>query len=186
MIHLKKCASYLMYKITKIMPKILDASKIGGPIEILSSELKNCKESKVVGNLCQSLQNIIKTYGDLDTNKSSCVLSSYFEKIFKNLFIDAKNDIMDIVKEKSSNKTSLSRLMTIGVLIEYSSHDKQTQIYEIIKHFLFQIESTQNEIENLVKAGANKETIFQIQEYYFTLLQKLFNIVNENKVNIDP
>ena len=172
---LKKCASFLMYKITKIMPKILEASKIGGPIEILSSELKNCKESKVVGNLCQSLQNIIKTYGDLDTNKSSCVLSSYFEKIFKNLFIDAKNDIMDIVKEKSSNKTSLSRLMTIGVLIEYSSHDKQTQIYEIIKHFLFQIESTQNEIENLVKAGANKETIFQMQEYYFTLLQKLFN-----------
>ena len=65
--------------------------------------------------------------------------------------------------------------MTIGVLIEYSSHDKQTQIYEIIKHFLFQIESTQNEIENLVKAGANKETIFQMQDYYFTLLQKLFN-----------
>ena len=81
MIHLKKCASYLMYKITKIMPKILDASKIGGPIEILSSELKNCKESKVVGNLCQSLQNIIKTYGDLDTNKSSCALSPFFEKL---------------------------------------------------------------------------------------------------------
>ena len=65
--------------------------------------------------------------------------------------------------------------MTIGTLIDYSSHDKQSQIFEVIKHFLIQIESTQNNIDALVKGGANKETIFQIQEYYYTLLQKLFN-----------
>ena len=174
-IKLKKCASYLIYKITKIMPKIFDQSKLGGVIDVLSSEIKNCKESIIVVYLCQSLQNIIKMNGDLETNKSSCGVSNYFEKIFKNIFIDAKNDIKEIIEGKSNNKTSFTRLMTIGTLIEYSSHDKQTQIYEVIKHFLFQIESTQNDIDNLVKVGASKETIFQIQEFYFTLLQKLFN-----------
>ena len=174
-VKLKKCASFLIYKITKIMTKIFDQSKLGGVIEVLSLEIKNCKESTIVGYLCQSLQNIIKMNGDLETNKSTCVVSNYFEKIFKNIFIDAKNDIREIIEGKSNNKTSFTRLMTIGTLIEYSSHDKQTQIYEVIKHFLFQIESTQNDIDNLVKVGANKETIFQIQEFYFTLLQKLFN-----------
>jgi hypothetical protein len=174
-VKLKKCASFLIYKITKIMPKIFDQSKLGGVIDVLSSEIKNCKESIIVVYLCQSLQNIIKINGDLETNKSSCGVSNYFEKIFKNIFIDAKNDIREIIEGKSNNKTSFTRLMTIGTLIEYSSHDKQTQIYEVIKHFLFQIESTQNDIDNLVKVGASKETIFQIQEFYFTLLQKLFN-----------
>ena len=54
--------------------------------------------------------------------------------------------------------------MAIGTLINYSPHDKQSQIFELIKHFLIQIESTQNDIDALVKCGANKETFFQIQE----------------------
>ena len=174
-IKLKKCASYLIYKITKIMPKIFESSRLGGVIEVLSLEIKNSKDATVVGNLCQSLQNIIKCFGDLETNKSSCSLSPFFEKIFTNIFVEAKIDIKDISEGKLSTKTSLTKLMTIGTLIEHSSHDKQTQINEVIKHFLIQIESTQNDIDNLLKSGANKEIIFQIQEYYFTLLQKLFN-----------
>ena len=65
--------------------------------------------------------------------------------------------------------------MTIGTLIDYSSHDKQPQILQIINQFLIQIESTQNDINSLIAKNINKETIFQIQEYYYTLLQKLFN-----------
>ena len=172
---LKKCSSYLILKITKIIPKIFEQSKLGSVIELLSSELKNNKDQTIIGNLCQSLQNIIKNFGDLETNKSSCALSPYFEKILNNIFVDAKTDIKDISSGNLTTKTSLSRLMTIGTLIDYSSHDKQTQISEVIKHFLFQIESTQNEMEALISSGVNKETIFQIQEYYFTLLQKLFN-----------
>jgi len=49
---------------------------------------------------------------------------------------------------------------------------------------LIQIESTQNEIETLISRGANKETIFQIQEYYYTLLQKLFNKY-KSKINLN-
>ena len=172
---LKRCSSYLIYKITKISPKIFEQSKLGKALELLSSELKTCKEPTIIGNICQSLQNLIKFYGDFETNKSSCVLSPFFEKVFSNIFIDAQNDIKEIALGTSTTKTSLNKLMTIGTLIDYSSHDKQSQIFEVIKHFLIQIENTQNNIDALVKCGANKETIFQIQEYYYTLLQKLFN-----------
>ena len=181
---LKNCASFLIYKITKIFPRIFDSSKLGSALEILSSEIKICKDVTIMGNLCQSLQNIIKTYGDLDTNKSSCALSPFFEKLLNNIFIDAKNDIKAITLGNSTIKTSLSRLMTIGTLIDYSSHDKQNQISEVIKHFLIQIESTQNEIDALIRDGANKETIFQIQEIYYTLLQKLFNKY-KSKIDLD-
>ena len=183
-IKLKKCSSFLISKITKIFPRIFDSSKLGSAIEFLSSEIKTCKDAYVVGNLCHSLQNVIKANGDLETNKSSCALSPFFEKILNYIFIDAKNDINEITMGNSTTKTSLNRLMTIGTLIDYSSHDKQNQISEVIKHFLIQIESTQNEIETLISRGANKETIFQIQEYYYTLLQKLFNKY-KSKINLN-
>ena len=174
-LQLKKCSSYLIYKITKICPKIFEQSKLGRALEFLSSELKTCKEQTIIGNICQSLQNLIKNFGDFETNKSSCILSPSFEKVFSNIFINAKNDIKEITLGLSTTKTSLNKLMTIGTLIDYSSHDKQAAIFEVIKHFLIQIESTQNDINALINDGANKETIFQIQEYYYTLLQKLFN-----------
>ena len=174
-LQLKKCSSYLIYKITKICPKIFEQSKLGRALEFLSSELKACKEPTIIGNICQSLQNLIKNFGDFETNKSSCILSPSFEKVFSNIFINAKNDIKEITLGLSTTKTSLNKLMTIGTLIDYSSHDKQAAIFEVIKHFLIQIESTQNDINALINDGANKETIFQIQEYYYTLLQKLFN-----------
>ena len=172
---LKKCSSFLIYKITKILPKMFEQSKLGKTLDILSSELKTCKEPTIIGNICQSIQNLIKYFGDFETNKSSCILSPVFEKVFSNIFVDAKTDIKEITLGNSTTKTSLNKLMTIGTLIDYSSHDKQGQIFEIIKHFLMQIESTQNDIDALINSGANKETIFQIQEYYYTLLQKLFN-----------
>ena len=174
-LQLKKCSSYLIYKITKICPKIFEQSKLGRALEFLSSELKTCKEPTIIGNICQSIQNLIKNFGDFETNKSSCILSPSFEKVFSNIFINAKNDIKEITLGLSTTKTSLNKLMTIGTLIDYSSHDKQAAIFEVIKHFLIQIESTQNDINALINEGANKETIFQIQEYYYTLLQKLFN-----------
>jgi hypothetical protein len=134
-----------------------------------------------MANLCRSLQNIIKCFGDLETNKSSSSLSPYFETILNNLFVGAEQDIKNY---KSSAKTTLSRFMTIGTLIEYSSHDKQVQISQIIKQFLIQIESTQNNIDAMLNSGIDKETIFTIQEYYFSLLQKLFNKY-KSKIELD-
>ena len=164
---LKKSASYIILKVTKEIPKMFDSSRLGKII--------------YMANLCRSLQNLIKCYGDLETNKSSSSLSPYFEIILNNLFVGAEQDIKNY---QASAKTTLSRFMTIGTLIEYSSHDKQFQISQIIKQFLIQIESTQNNIDTMIKAGIDKETIFQIQEYYFSLLQKLFNKY-KTKIELD-
>ena len=170
--HLKKSASYIILKVTKEIPKIFDSGRLGKIIELLSTEIKASQDNIYMANLCRSLQNIIKCFGDLETNKSSSAISPYFETIFSNLFVGAEQDIKNY---KSSAKTTLSRFMAIGTLIEYSSHDKQVQISEIIKRFLIEIETTQNNIEPMLNAGIDKETIFQIQEYYYSLLQKLFN-----------
>ena len=178
---LKKSASYIILKATKEIPKIFDSSRLGKIIELLSTEIKASQDNIYMANLCRSLQNIIKCFGDLETNKSSSSLSPYFEIILTNLFVGAEQDIKNY---QSSAKTTLSRFMTIGTLIEYSSHDKQMQISQIIKQFLIQIESTQNNIDAMIKAGIDKETIFQIQEYYFSLLQKLFNKY-KTKIELD-
>ena len=169
---LKKSASFVILRVTKEIPKIFDSSRLGKIIELLSSEIKASKDNIYMANLCHSLQNIIKCYGDLETNKSSNPLSPYFEIILNNLFVGAEQDIKNY---KSRAKTTLTRFMTIGTLIEYSSHDKQVQINQIIKQFLIEIEKTQNNMEIMLKADIDKETIFQIQDYYYSLLQKLFN-----------
>ena len=168
---LKKSASYVILRATKEYPKLFESSRLGKVIELLSSEIKNSKDNTYILNLSHSLRNLIKFFGDLETNKSSCALSPYFETILSNLYLGAEQDIKDF---KSRAKTTLSRFTTIGALIEYSSHDKQVQIYEIIKQFLIEIEKTQNNIEVMLNAGIDKETIFQIQDYYYSLLQKLF------------
>ena len=178
---LKKSASYIILKVTKEIPKMFDSSRLGKIIELLSAEIKASHDNIYMANLCRSLQNLIKCYGDLETNKSSSSLSPYFEIILNNLFVGAEQDIKNY---QASAKTTLSRFMTIGTLIEYSSHDKQFQISQIIKQFLIQIESTQNNIDTMIKAGIDKETIFQIQEYYFSLLQKLFNKY-KTKIELD-
>ena len=165
---LKKSASYIILKVTKEIPKMFDSSRLGKIIELLSAEIKASQDNIYMANLCRSLQNLIKCYGDLETNKSSSSLSPYFEIILNNLFVGAEQDIKNY---QASAKTTLSRFMTIGTLIEYSSHDKQ-------------IESTQNNIDTMIKAGIDKETIFQIQEYYFSLLQKLFNKY-KTKIELD-
>ena len=168
---LKKSASYVILRVTKEIPKLFESSRLGKIIELLSSEMKNSRDNLYILNLSHSLRNLIKCFGDLETNKSSCALSPYFEMILSNLYFGAEQDIKEF---KSRAKTTLSRFTTIGALIEYSSHDKQNQIYEIIKQFLIEIEKTQNNIDTMLNAGIDKETIFQIQDYYYSLLQKLF------------
>ena len=171
-LHLKKAAAFVILYATKEIPRLFANSRLGRLIELLTGEIKNSNDNIYTGNLLRSLQNIIRFFGDLETNKSSNDISPYFEIIFDNLFIGAEQNIKNY---KSRAKTTLSRFVTMGTLIEYSSHDKQVQISEIIKQFLIQIESTQNNIQNMLNAGIDKETIFQIQEHYFSLLQKSFN-----------
>ena len=180
-LQLKKCASFVILRITKEIPKIFESSYLKNAIQLLSFEIKNSKDNVYISNLCHSLQNIIRCYGDFETNKSSCALSPFFEIILENLFIGVEQDIKNY---KLSSKSTFSRFLTIGTLIEYSSHDKQVQINQIIKRFLIEIETSQNNIENMMKVGIDKETIFQIQDYYYSLLQKLF-IKYKSKIDLN-
>ena len=90
---LKKSASYIILKVTKEIPKMFDSSRLGKIIELLSAEIKASQDNIYMANLCRSLQNLIKCYGDLETNKSSSSLSPYFEIILNNLFVGAEQDI---------------------------------------------------------------------------------------------
>ena len=125
-IKLQKSASFLLTKITKIYPKLIEPNKFSNVIPSLLYSLNN-PNITVALNICTTLQNIIKFNGDLNTNKSSNVLSNYFDDIVKSLYIPAINEA---ISKSEDLKLTLSRLITIGTLIDYSSHDKQDKIYK--------------------------------------------------------
>ena len=108
---LKKSASYVILRVTKEIPKLFESGRLGKIIELLSSEIKISKDNTYMLNLCHSLRNLIKCFGDLETNKSSCALSPYFETILTNLYFGAEQDIKNF---KTKAKTTLSRFTTIG------------------------------------------------------------------------
>ena len=170
-IKLQKSASFLLTKITKIYPKLIEPNKFTNVIPSLLYSLNN-PNITVALNICTTLQNIIKFNGDLNTNKSSNVLSNYFDDIVKSLYIPAINEA---ISKSEDLKLTLSRLITIGTLIDYSSHDKQDKIMEILLQFLKEIESTVNQFENMISNGSNPDRIYQLQEYYYAILRIIFN-----------
>ena len=170
-VKLQKSASFLLIQITKLYPKILDSNKLNQIISLLLNCLKISKPS-VYQNIFIILQNIIKSNGDLQTNKSSNSLSNYFDDIIRGIFIHATKEA---ISNSENTKLALSRLMTIGTLIDYSSHDKQEKIMEILLQFLQEIESTYTEFQDMISKGASQEKIFEIQDYYYTLLRIIFN-----------
>ena len=179
-IKLQKSASFLLTKITKIYPKLIEPNKFNYVIPLLLNALKN-PNITVALNICTTLQNLIKFNGDLNTNKSSNILSNYFDDIVIGLYIPAINEVLS---KSEDLKLTLSRLITIGTLIDYSSHDKQDKIMEILMQFLKEIESTVNQFENMISNGSNPERIFHLQEYYYIILRIIFNKY-KSEINIE-
>ncbi len=179
-VKLQKSSSFLLIQITKLYPKILDSNKLNQIISLLLNCLKNSNPS-IFQNIFIILQNIIKSNGDLQTNKSSNTLSNYFDDIIRGIFIPATKEA---ISNSENTKLALSRLITIGTLIDYSSHDKQEKIMEILLQFLQEIESTYTQFQNMISNGASQEKIFQIQDYYYTLLRIIFNKY-KSQINLD-
>ena len=179
-VKLQKSSSFLLIQITKLYPKILDSNKLNQIISLLLNCLKNSNPS-IYQNIFIILQNIIKSNGDLQTNKSSNTLSNYFDDIIRGIFIPATKEA---ISNSENTKLALSRLITIGTLIDYSSHDKQEKIMEILLQFLQEIESTYTQFQNMISNGASQEKIFQIQDYYYTLLRIIFNKY-KSQINLD-
>ena len=161
-IKIQKSGTFLLNKITKYFPKIFGDSKLSIIFSSCVSGMKS-KDNFVVSNICRIIQNLIKIYGDKETNKSSNLISQYFENLVINLFVPAENELAN-----ENINLALTRLITIGCLIEYSSHDKQEKVKEILIKIL-------QEIEKLSKNNNfNKEKVYQLEEYYYTLLRIIF------------
>ena len=128
--------------------------------------------SRLKGEM-EQLADYIVNGKDLRSNEALEKHADWVEEFSKNYdCIDASN-----VNETHKNKEDMAKVSFKTQLCFKPKQPKRHFKYikdKAIKHFLFQIESTQNEINALISSGVNQETIFQIQEYYYTLLQKLF------------
>ena len=166
---LQKSATFCLEKITQYYVKTIDTNKL----DVIITKILPClgsTDNTVANNVCSILENVIKAFGDKPTNKSSNSISGYFTNILQALFVPVTKEAV----AGTDLKLSLHRLMTIEKLIDYSSHDKQEAVYQILVKYLQEIEISQTKMDELMANGANKERIYQIQDYYYTLLRTIF------------
>jgi hypothetical protein len=180
---IKKSSSLLLIKITKHYGKsgIFDSFNLNSTIPLLINVFPS-NSNKIVINVIQSLINLTKALGDLDTNKSTNMISPFFEKIFSELILIAYREG---AFNKDANLTMYCFLL-INDLIEYSSHDKQEKLTEILIYFLTQFEgsltNTGNPTFNTMCTPGTSDIIYQLQSYYCTVFRvvfkKLFKKIN--------
>lgn len=170
----KSSASLCMVKICKHFGKsgVFDSNNLNTVILPLINALPS--KNKVAINICQSIIHITKAVGDLDTIKNSNPMSIFFEKVFSELISIA---FRAGAMERDANLT-MHCFMVINTLIEYSSHDKQEKLSEILIYFLTQFEGTLSQVANqTISSLANTntlETILLLQSYYCTVFRAVF------------
>ncbi len=170
----KSSASFCLVRISKYFGKsgIFDSHTLNTVIPALINALPS--KNKIAINICQSLIHIAKAVGDLDTKKNSNQMSIFFEKVFSELVSNAyRVGAMD----KDANLT-MNCFLVINTLIEYSSHDKQEKLSEILIFFLTQFEGTLSPVTNqtILSLGSTNtmDTIFMLQSYYCTVFRAVF------------
>jgi hypothetical protein len=101
-------------------------------------------------------------------------MSPYFEKLFSELIVIAYRHG---AYNKDENLTMYCFLL-INELIEYSSHDKQEKLSEILIYFLTQFEGTLtnvlNPTFNSMCGSGLSDIIYQLQSYYCTIFRAVF------------
>ena len=126
--------------------------------------------------------NLTKNVGDIETLKSSNPMSPFFEKLFSELVVIAyRKDAYN----KDENLTMYCFLL-INELIEYSSHDKQDKLNDILFYFLTQFEGISNGVLNptLIEMGGGNDLILQLQSYYCTIFRAVLKKMNK-RINSD-
>lgn len=162
--YIRKTVSWVICKVTELYPKLFDRAMLSSVVPTLRISLNDI--NYVAVNICYCFSNLIKTLGDRDTVKNSNAFSSYFEPLFKDLFTIA-------YKETSYNKDcnlSLTAFLTISNLIDYSSHDKQDKLEEIMIYVLQAFESTINSTNNF---DALKN--YDFQSYLANIIHSILN-----------
>lgn len=179
--HIKKSSSLLISKITKSFSKsgLFDQKCLNVIIPSLISALNS--PNKIAINVISALINLTKAVGDLETVKSTNNISPFFEKIFTELVSVAYRDG---ASNKDQNLT-MHCFFLIDVLIEYSSHDKQEKLSEILVFFLKQFEGTltNKEINNMSNLNTG-EVLLQLQSYYCTIFRAVFK-KSLKKINLE-
>ena len=105
-------------------------------------------------------------------------MSPFFEKIFAEL---ATLAYRDGAYNKDENFIMYCFLL-INELFEYSSHDKQEKLSEILIFFLTQFEGTLSETisNNNMATSGSSNVILQLQSYYCSIFHAVFNKMIKN------
>jgi len=138
---IKKSASRLILKITEVFPKLFDKSMLTYFIPSLINSLN--APNYVAINVCFCIVNLAKNLGDKNTiknnsnnyifnNLSKDPMSTYFESLFKELFNVAYRE----GSHDFDHNLFTACFVAINHLIEYSSHDKQDKMEEILVYLL--------------------------------------------------
>ena len=171
---IRHSASLLLIKVTKHHGKsgLLNQSTLNTCVPMLINALPS--PNKIAINVCQSLINITKAVGDLETNKSANLMSPHFEKLFSDLVSVA---FREGAYNKDENLTMYCFLL-INELIEYSSFDKQDKLTEILIFFLTQFEGTLSSVMNsqinTMSTPGSSDIVMNLQSYYCTIFRAVF------------
>jgi hypothetical protein len=160
--------------LNKIIPKIINI--INNKIEKDGNNNKNGivainYSNEVRINICIVLGNLIKFYGDENTNKLNNEFNIYYKYII-NDFIEAS-----FKEENIISGLSFYLLRIIMNVIQYSSKDLQASLEVIFSNILQKFE----EMNTLLKNNKNKigkihlEKLYKLQENMCLILNQIFN-----------
>jgi hypothetical protein len=163
-------------ELNKIIPKFINIINNKGEKNDQNKNTKNeivtiNYSNEVRINICIVLGNLIKFYGDENTNKLNNEFNMYYKYII-NDFIEAS-----FKEENIISGLSFYLLRIIMNVIQYSSKDLQASLEFIFSNILQKFE----EINTLLKNNKNKiqkiylEKLYKLQENLCLILNQIFN-----------
>ena len=176
--------SWLLGKISEIIPSLFAKDELKNIIpkfiNIINNKDKNIIYSNEVRiNICIVFGNLIKFYGDENTNKLNNEFNMYY-KFFINDFIEAS-----FVEENIISGLSFYLLRIIMNAIQYSSKDLQESSEAIFSNILQKFDlittSIKNNKNNIQKI--NLEKLYKMQDNICLVLNQIFNKIIR-KINI--
>ena len=176
--------SWLLGKISEILPSLFAKDELKNIIPkfiniINNKDKNNIYSNEVRINICIIFGNLIKFYGDENTNKLNNEFNMYY-KYFINDFIEAS-----FIEENILSGLSFYLLRIIMNAIQYSSKDLQESLEIIFSNILqkFDLISTsiKNNKNNIQKI--NLEKLYKMQENLCLVLNQIFNKIIRN-INI--
>mmetsp|Transcript_11901 Transcript_11901/g.12259 ORF Transcript_11901/g.12259 Transcript_11901/m.12259 type:complete len:861 (+) Transcript_11901:22-2604(+) len=149
-------------KLTKIMGSFFQQNHLSDLIPTLMEMVFINNQIGIY--ICQTLNNIIKGQGDLNTTRGSNNMSPYFDNLLKHL-VKCDENVNFFDRDRN---LALHCLMTIEHLVDYSSHDKQKLLLEYLVFFVMRIKDIFN------KTYLNTGSIIEdLEAQYCQIIRKI-------------